>query len=353
MSDEALGVYVRLLCHAWLEGSIPDDPTRLCRMLKKNRRRFDALWPSIAPCWAPSTEGSSCSNRLINPRLEIERRKQQAFNTKQSERATSGYKSNDSNKTAEPRHSREAIPAEPDASREAASLFSVPSSLQQTNDRQVRSRTTSHRARKAAAPPRQRATHRSASQPDVVPGPPTADLEVPDVFDPDSREPSAADDRPSSAQSAAAPPMAIEPRGVPVPIPRTAPANVSRETSARGVDSARDFLPNRDADVVPGSAAARRLVANQLAGILTDEHPLIGDRAQLEAELVSLTREQAAIEGHTHAEALAEATSFDGQTRRGPLDPRKLTPERLLNSVLDARVNLEAARQAAVKRGRE
>ncbi len=87
MTDEELGIYVRLLCHAWLEGSIPADPARLARMNRRPRRVFDRLWKAIVPCWQPSPDEPG---RLIQGRLEVEREKQRAYSAKQSARGKHG-----------------------------------------------------------------------------------------------------------------------------------------------------------------------------------------------------------------------------------------------------------------------
>ncbi|MHC4162534.1 MAG: hypothetical protein ACYSUM_10425 [Planctomycetota bacterium] len=86
MTDEELGIYIRLLCHAWLEGSIPADPARLARMTRRPRPAFDKLWKAIAPCWRVSSE----SGRLIQGRLELEREKQRAYSAKQRARGKHG-----------------------------------------------------------------------------------------------------------------------------------------------------------------------------------------------------------------------------------------------------------------------
>jgi len=74
MTDEELGVYVRLLCHQWLEGSIPAEPDRLAKMMKRRRRAFDRIWRAVGPCFPPAPDRL----RLLNPRLEEERAKQEA-----------------------------------------------------------------------------------------------------------------------------------------------------------------------------------------------------------------------------------------------------------------------------------
>lgn len=70
MTNEEFGCYVRLLCHAWLEGSIPSEPVRLARILKVRPQTFDRVWPAISPCFFEE------DNRLFQKRLEKERSSQ-------------------------------------------------------------------------------------------------------------------------------------------------------------------------------------------------------------------------------------------------------------------------------------
>lgn len=70
MTYEQRGVYLELLAMAWLEGSIPEDPERLRRMVGLSAARWAKVWPLISECWEPR-EGDS--GRLVNPRQEHER----------------------------------------------------------------------------------------------------------------------------------------------------------------------------------------------------------------------------------------------------------------------------------------
>jgi len=79
MSLEQQGAYVRLLCFAWLHGSIPDDleELRLMLGLGGDETAFDRIWSKMSRRWSkvPGTPG-----QLINMRQEAERveRKQKA-----------------------------------------------------------------------------------------------------------------------------------------------------------------------------------------------------------------------------------------------------------------------------------
>jgi uncharacterized protein YdaU (DUF1376 family) len=71
MSLEERGAYITALCIAWNQGSIPADPERLSRLLKDACERTVRV---VIDCFVPDRRDPS---RLINPRLEKERSKQQ------------------------------------------------------------------------------------------------------------------------------------------------------------------------------------------------------------------------------------------------------------------------------------
>lgn len=78
-------MHQRLVFHAWLEGSIPSDPTKLCRLLRINRNKLGKVWPAISPCW--SEQGA---DRLIQARLEVQRIRQQEVSLRMSENGQKG-----------------------------------------------------------------------------------------------------------------------------------------------------------------------------------------------------------------------------------------------------------------------
>ena len=72
MTNAESGAYMRLLCHCWLEGSIPNDQDRLARLVGTSPEDFAGLWPNLEPCFQSNGNG-----RLVNPRIEVERKKQE------------------------------------------------------------------------------------------------------------------------------------------------------------------------------------------------------------------------------------------------------------------------------------
>lgn len=69
MNYEERGIYITLLSHCWLEGSIPADPGKIALLLKSG---FIDL-THVLKCFEESEEDPE---RMINPRLDRERTKQ-------------------------------------------------------------------------------------------------------------------------------------------------------------------------------------------------------------------------------------------------------------------------------------
>lgn len=70
MSPAEVGIYIRLLCHEWLEGPLPDDLTRLARIAGATHAEIEEAWPAVRECFTEDEEG-----RLVQTRLEEEREK--------------------------------------------------------------------------------------------------------------------------------------------------------------------------------------------------------------------------------------------------------------------------------------
>ena len=74
MTNEEVGIYVKLLCHQWKAGSIPSDLLPLAKLCGTKAEAMETHWRQIGKCFGGMSENSG---RLINPRLEEERQKQQ------------------------------------------------------------------------------------------------------------------------------------------------------------------------------------------------------------------------------------------------------------------------------------
>ncbi len=71
MSLAECGAYVRLLCHQWDTGSVPDDPIERSRILGCSQREADKIWSRVSPKFEQGEDG-----HWRNLRLEGERDKQ-------------------------------------------------------------------------------------------------------------------------------------------------------------------------------------------------------------------------------------------------------------------------------------
>ena len=96
MSLAAVGIYMRLLCHCWNEGSLPSDAPALARLSGATTRQLRALWPSISPCFQTTPDG-----RLVNARLNRERTKQTLFSSAQRSRIEFRWRSDQKAKAPE------------------------------------------------------------------------------------------------------------------------------------------------------------------------------------------------------------------------------------------------------------
>ena len=82
MSAEEVGGYIRLLCHQWTKGGIPNDPDRVARIA--------GLMGSPCVGYVMAKFRLSDGHTLKNERLEKVREEQNAFKAKQSAAGTNG-----------------------------------------------------------------------------------------------------------------------------------------------------------------------------------------------------------------------------------------------------------------------
>jgi len=75
---EARGIHIDLLCFAWEEEGLPADLEGLHTFVGLSKRKFKALWDAhLAHRWESDGNG-----KLVNPRIEEERRKQKEWRKK-------------------------------------------------------------------------------------------------------------------------------------------------------------------------------------------------------------------------------------------------------------------------------
>lgn len=87
MDLDAVGAFIVLLCHQWIEGSIPADQVLLARICRTTPERMQAIWPQVASKFPPKRADKT---RLANTKLEIVRSEKQRFSAKQSTSGTRG-----------------------------------------------------------------------------------------------------------------------------------------------------------------------------------------------------------------------------------------------------------------------
>lgn len=76
MTLEEEGAYIRAMSHCWLEGSIPADPARLSALLK------GASTTVVGVVQRKFKQHPTDSSRLVHPRLDAERKKQEEWREK-------------------------------------------------------------------------------------------------------------------------------------------------------------------------------------------------------------------------------------------------------------------------------
>jgi uncharacterized protein YdaU (DUF1376 family) len=74
MSLEETGVYITLLCYAWLGKGLPPEPEQLARMLRMPLGRFKKVWAGVlSECFVLR------AGKLVNPRQEHQRKELIAY----------------------------------------------------------------------------------------------------------------------------------------------------------------------------------------------------------------------------------------------------------------------------------
>lgn len=74
MSNEEVGIYVKLLFHQWIEGTIPAEEGAMAKLCGCDGNRMATAWQQIGKCFV---QLNGKPGRLVNPRLEQEREKQE------------------------------------------------------------------------------------------------------------------------------------------------------------------------------------------------------------------------------------------------------------------------------------
>lgn len=125
MSLAARGAYITLLSFCWIEGSIPSDLGKLARLLGVDSSAMAELWEELWLCFSIATTDAQ---RLVNPRLDEERRKQELHQKERQESGRKGAKSRWKNEITSYSSAKAQPIAKPMAEPIANHGFSFPSS---------------------------------------------------------------------------------------------------------------------------------------------------------------------------------------------------------------------------------
>jgi uncharacterized protein YdaU (DUF1376 family) len=87
MDVAEVGAYLRLLCSAWTEGSIPSDLKQIARIAKVTPSRMIKLWPAIEICWK-AVDGDP--TKLVQKRMERVRADQEEHRRQKIEAGKAG-----------------------------------------------------------------------------------------------------------------------------------------------------------------------------------------------------------------------------------------------------------------------
>ena len=98
MTLEERGLYITLLALSWMEGSIPPETSEIARLIHYPERQAKKVWDRVSRCFVAREDG-----RLVNPRLEIERQKQDDYRRRQAERGSIGGSVRQANARADAR----------------------------------------------------------------------------------------------------------------------------------------------------------------------------------------------------------------------------------------------------------
>ena len=97
MTPAERGHYIMLLSHYWLDNGLPDDERTLARMLGLTLAAFRKAWTGpLGECF------KAIGGRLLNERLDHERKVQAEFRRKQKEKAESRWSASRGNAAALP-----------------------------------------------------------------------------------------------------------------------------------------------------------------------------------------------------------------------------------------------------------
>lgn len=84
MTNAEVGIYIRLLCYAWLDKGLPTDHDELATMARESRPVFEKAWRRVGRCFV------MVDGRLVQPRLERVRAEQDEYRARMADRSRRG-----------------------------------------------------------------------------------------------------------------------------------------------------------------------------------------------------------------------------------------------------------------------
>jgi len=77
MTIAEFGIYMKMLCHQWMDGPLPEDFAELAHLCNCDREAIEGAWPRIGPCFDKVDNGCLINQNLEDVRAEqIERYKE-------------------------------------------------------------------------------------------------------------------------------------------------------------------------------------------------------------------------------------------------------------------------------------
>lgn len=70
MAPDAIGIYVRCLCHQWVKGFVPNDKGKVARISGATSEEIERVWADVTAKFSQREDG-----QLVNDRMEVERQK--------------------------------------------------------------------------------------------------------------------------------------------------------------------------------------------------------------------------------------------------------------------------------------
>lgn len=84
MTNQQVGIYIKMICFCWQGGSLPNDADKIARMCGEDVESMNEMWGDIVRCFDVIIDPETGESRLVHRRLKKEFKKQQDFRAKMS-----------------------------------------------------------------------------------------------------------------------------------------------------------------------------------------------------------------------------------------------------------------------------